>query len=167
MLKDNIRPVANPLAILREEFDDWAILFDPDLDTGFGLNSVSVFIWKRLDGRNTLQDIVSELHAICDNAPEEADELVKDFVQDLVDRGLAGYESQNEWTKTYSKGAEKSIHERIEWRAPEIMELGHHALNNIAAYAQGTNDVYPCRYGSAATDGCDKGGIPTTPCGCG
>jgi hypothetical protein len=23
-------PIANPLIVLREEFDDWAILFDPD-----------------------------------------------------------------------------------------------------------------------------------------
>ena len=24
------KPIANPLIVLREEFDDWAILFDPD-----------------------------------------------------------------------------------------------------------------------------------------
>ena len=23
-------PIANPLVVLREEFDDWAVLFDPD-----------------------------------------------------------------------------------------------------------------------------------------
>ena len=47
------RPIANPLSVLREEFDDWALLFDPDSGKVVGLNPVSVFIWKRLDGNHT------------------------------------------------------------------------------------------------------------------
>ena len=42
--------IANPLMVLREEFDDWALLFDPDTSHSYGLNQVSVFIYKRLDG---------------------------------------------------------------------------------------------------------------------
>ena len=37
------KPVANPLLVLREEFDDWAILFDPD--RGYGLRSNHVKVW--------------------------------------------------------------------------------------------------------------------------
>ena len=56
-MKQNDMPVANPLLVLREEFDDLAVLFDPDTGNGFGLNPVSVFVFNRLDGKHTLKDI--------------------------------------------------------------------------------------------------------------
>jgi len=37
-------PIANPMVVFREEFDDWAVLFDPDSNETFGLNPVSAFI---------------------------------------------------------------------------------------------------------------------------
>ncbi len=35
--------------VIREEYDDWAILFNPDTSEAYGLNPISVFIFKRLD----------------------------------------------------------------------------------------------------------------------
>jgi SynChlorMet cassette protein ScmD len=84
------KPIANPLIVLREEFDDWAILFDPDTGDGFGLNPISVFIWKRLDGKHTTQDILKELHANCEDVPENAEQEIKDFIEELTDKGYAG-----------------------------------------------------------------------------
>ena len=52
------KPIANPLIVLREEFDDWAILFDPDSGDAFGLNPIGVHIWKRLDGNHAVKDIL-------------------------------------------------------------------------------------------------------------
>jgi len=94
VVPDNNKPVANPLVVLREEFDDWAILFDPDTGEGFGLNPVSVFIWKCLDGQHTIEDIKAELREVCEGVPEDAENYIKDFIQDLVEQGLAGYELQ-------------------------------------------------------------------------
>jgi hypothetical protein len=34
-IKNGDKPIANPYVMLREEFDDWAVLFNPD--TGRGL----------------------------------------------------------------------------------------------------------------------------------
>ena len=65
------KPIANPLIVLREEFDDWAILFDPDSGDAFGLNPIGVHIWK-----------------------DEAEGDLQEFIEDLVQRGLAGYEIQ-------------------------------------------------------------------------
>jgi SynChlorMet cassette protein ScmD len=65
------RPIANPEVVLREEFDDWAVLFDPDSGEAFGLNPVGVFIWKRLDGKRTPAEIIGELRQQCDNVPDE------------------------------------------------------------------------------------------------
>jgi len=90
---DENKPIANPLIVLREEFDDWAILFDPDSGEGHGLNPVSVFVWKCLDGKHTIKDIMAELRENCDDMPEDAEKLVETFVKDLVERGFAGYEA--------------------------------------------------------------------------
>ena len=86
------KPIINPQAILREEFDDWAILFDPVSCTGYGLNPVSVFIWKRLDGRHSEEEILEDLKDLCDNIPVDAGIHLREFIDDLVRRGLAGYE---------------------------------------------------------------------------
>ena len=84
--------VANPLVVLREEFDDWAILFDPDTGEGYGLNPVSVFIWKCLDGKHTHEAIKMKIHEYCDDIPDDVDGHISDFIQDLIENGLAGYE---------------------------------------------------------------------------
>ena len=89
---DKDKPVVNPTIILREEFDDWAVLFDPDKGEGFAVDPVGVFIWKRLDGKHSVKDIVEALRKECLDAPAEADEHCKKFIGELVDSGLAGYE---------------------------------------------------------------------------
>jgi SynChlorMet cassette protein ScmD len=86
-------PMANPMIVLREEFDDWAILFDPDTGDTFGLNPVSVFIWKKLDGKHTVPEIVAELKSACEDVPEDADFHVQSFIDDLLARGFAGQET--------------------------------------------------------------------------
>lgn len=83
--------IANPVIVLREEFDDWAVLFDPDSSQSYGLNPVSVFIYKRLDGKHSFGDIMKELREACPDAPEDAEGIVQNFLDDLVDKGLAGY----------------------------------------------------------------------------
>jgi SynChlorMet cassette protein ScmD len=95
-MTDDGKALANPLLVLREEFDDWAVLFDPDTGHSFGLNPVSVFIFKRLDGKHALRDIMKELRAECKNAPEDAEKYVKAFIDDLRKRGMAGYDFRHE-----------------------------------------------------------------------
>jgi SynChlorMet cassette protein ScmD len=85
-------PIANPLIVLREEFDDWAILFDPDTGDAFGLNPIGVHIWKRLDGNHSVNDILKDLLKGFEDVPDEAESDLQEFVEDLVQRGLAGYE---------------------------------------------------------------------------
>ena len=87
-------PIANPLIVLREEFDDWAILFDPDTGDAFGLNPIGVRIWKRLDGNHSVEDILQDLQESCEDVPEEAEGDLQEFIEKLVQRGLAGYEVQ-------------------------------------------------------------------------
>jgi len=71
------KPIANPLIVLREEFDDWAILFDPDTGDAFGLNPIGV---------------LKDLQEGYEDVPEEAEGDLQEFIEDLVQRGLVGYE---------------------------------------------------------------------------
>lgn len=96
-MTDLRKPIAHPHVVLREEFDDWAILFDPDTNEASGLNPVSVFIWKHLDGNHTIADIVVKLKKECEGVPDHAEESVARFVNQLVEKGLAGYELQFRW----------------------------------------------------------------------
>ena len=86
------KPIANPNVVLREEFDDWAVLFNPDTAAAVGINPVGVAVWKLLDGKRSVEDVVSEIGQKYDNVPEAArDELMK-FIEDLAAGGYVGYE---------------------------------------------------------------------------
>jgi SynChlorMet cassette protein ScmD len=86
------RPIANPVVVLREEFDDWAILFNPDTAAAVGINPVGVSVWKQMDGKRSLREIVSEISATFEDAPEAACAEIAAFVQKLAEDGYVGYE---------------------------------------------------------------------------
>lgn len=93
-MEDNDKFIANPLVVLREEFDNQAILFEPDRGEAFTLNSVGVLVWKCLDGQHTFNDILTEVQKKCENVPNEADIHIRELIQDLIKSGLAGYQLQ-------------------------------------------------------------------------
>ncbi len=92
-MPDSGKPVINPMAILREEFDDWAVVFDPDTGKAFGLNPVGVIIWKYMDGDHTAGEIARILRDQVEDPPEHLQGDVEEFINVLVEQGLAGYET--------------------------------------------------------------------------
>ncbi len=86
------RPIANPAVVLREEFDDWAVLFNPDTADAVGTNPVGVAVWNRLDGRRSLDDIVSEIGSGFEGTPDTAVAEILAFVEKLSDKGFVGLE---------------------------------------------------------------------------
>jgi SynChlorMet cassette protein ScmD len=92
-LDDKLTP--NPNIVLREEFDDWAILFDPDTGDSLVLNPISVLIWKQLDGKNSLQDVVKVIYDSCENVPDSVEQDVLEFIRPLVAKGYAGARSDS------------------------------------------------------------------------
>ena len=81
-------PVADPEVVLREEFDDWAILFHPLTNEAVGIGPVGVAIWKLLDGQRTLAQVAAEIEAQCSDAPDTVLEDTLEFVEDLQRRLL-------------------------------------------------------------------------------
>jgi SynChlorMet cassette protein ScmD len=88
------KPIANPVVVLREEFDEWAVLFDPDTAKAVGINPVGVAIWKLMDGERNLEKIVAEVKDRFADVPETAFEEVTAFVRNLAESGFVGYELQ-------------------------------------------------------------------------
>ncbi|AFM27311.1 SynChlorMet cassette protein ScmD [Desulfomonile tiedjei] len=88
----NAKPIANSQLVLREEFDDWAILFDPDTGDGFGMNPIGVFVWKLLDGEHTEHEILAHIEEHFESVPADASAHLAEFIKDLIDRGFVGYE---------------------------------------------------------------------------
>ncbi|MBN1439767.1 MAG: SynChlorMet cassette protein ScmD [Anaerolineales bacterium] len=86
------KPLINPVVVLREEFDDWAVLFNPDTAEAVGINPVGVAVWKLMDGRQTLEQIASQIQERFARVPGTVSEEIDEFVADLARRGFVGYE---------------------------------------------------------------------------
>ena len=86
------RPLSNPVVVLREEFDDWAVLYNPDTAEAAGINPVGVAVWKLLDGRRELGDIMAALERDFAGVPGSATHEITAFIGQLAERGFVGYE---------------------------------------------------------------------------
>jgi SynChlorMet cassette protein ScmD len=88
------RPIPNPIVVLREEFDDWAVLFNPDTAYAVGTNPVGVAVWKLMDGRRSLEDIVAKIKNSFEDTPDAAFKEIVAFVNTLAEKGFVGLEME-------------------------------------------------------------------------
>ncbi len=82
----------SPNVVLREESDDWGILFDADTGKSVALNPIAVSMFKAM--RKT-QDVVVMEKVIRDEYEEVPDTLNTDiskFVDSLAKDGFIGFE---------------------------------------------------------------------------
>lgn len=89
-MDNEARIVVNPLVVLREEFDDWAILFHPETAEAVGINPVGVAIWKLLDGKRDMSKVAEEIRNRFDSVPDCVEQEVEGFVKCLIERGFVG-----------------------------------------------------------------------------
>lgn len=88
-------PIANPMIVLREEFDNWAFLFNPETTSIVVINPVGVAVWKAMNGKNRREDIISELKSHFADVPDKVADDVDAFISDLEKRGFVGFEIEN------------------------------------------------------------------------
>ena len=93
MQADERKLTANQAIVLREESDNWAILFNPDTGDTYALNPISVYIWKCLDGQHTIADIVRKLGEDCIDMPADAMDHIRKFLEELIEQGYVSYET--------------------------------------------------------------------------
>ena len=86
------KPIVNPVVVLRKEFDDWAVLFNPDTAEAVGINPVGVAIWELLDQQIDIHEIADTIRQDFADVPGSATEEIETFITDLVERGFLGAE---------------------------------------------------------------------------
>lgn len=85
--------IVNPFAVLRQEFDDWAILFNPENADAFGVNPAGVLIWKMLDKKQGLENIVNQIKENFEQVPDNVEHEILEFINLLADHGFLGQET--------------------------------------------------------------------------
>lgn len=78
----------NPNIVLREEYDNWAILFDPDSNTTLGINPIGVSIWKLMTDKYSIGEILHKLEGQFENIPDDAHSHLTEFIEELYKKGL-------------------------------------------------------------------------------
>ncbi len=81
------RPAHHPQVILQESGEE-AVLILPAQGKVKVLNATGTFIWEKLDGTRTLEEIAQALSQVYDVPPTEALQDVLAFVAALAERGL-------------------------------------------------------------------------------
>ena len=88
------RPFPNPVVVLREEFDDWALLFNPDTADVVGVNPVGVIVWKLIDGKNGIEEIVAGVKNGFSDVTNSVTDEVTAIIYELSEKGFVGYEME-------------------------------------------------------------------------
>jgi len=96
MNKPKKTPIQNPMTVLRVEFDDWAILFDPDRAMTMGINPTGVAVWKLIDGQKEIEDIVKGIKEKFSDVSISAEKEISDFIDELYRNGFVGYNLNGE-----------------------------------------------------------------------
>jgi len=87
--------IVNPVVVLRKEFDDWAVLFNPDTAEAVGINPVGVTIWELLTEDSSMNIIVENIKNNFADVPGSAKEEIETFIEDLMNRGFIGSELES------------------------------------------------------------------------
>ena len=87
------QPIANPAVLFKEiAFDEGAVLFNPDNFSAISLNPTGVVVWKLIDGRRTIQDIVRGVKAHFKDVPNTVTDDIVALLKLLSGDGYVGYE---------------------------------------------------------------------------
>jgi SynChlorMet cassette protein ScmC len=81
-------PIPSPEAILRREFGDPPLLFQPLFGDVAALSPVALAIWLAVDGQRSVAEIAAQLQTQCEGAPANLVEDVAAFLKDLQRRGF-------------------------------------------------------------------------------
>ncbi len=157
------KPIANPYVVLREEFDDWAVLFNPDTGHGFGLSPTGVYVWKLLDGEHSISAMLKALHRDALDVPEEAGEHLFAFVEALTQHGLAACEAEP--VQEYG-GLRRSCPACVPENIPDTKQWIYEPprLVDLSGDVRAGGTCYFCTNGSGAASGCTNGATAIWGC---
>jgi hypothetical protein len=74
------KPIVNPVVVLRKEFDEWAVLFNPDTAEAVGINPVGVASWELLDQQIDIHEIADTIRQDFADVPGSATEEIENLL---------------------------------------------------------------------------------------
>jgi DNA-directed RNA polymerase specialized sigma54-like protein len=83
----------SPNVVLREEADEWGILFDPDTGASVALNPIAVSMFKALRRTQDVEEVAKAIREEYDEVPETLAEEIAEFVESLAQGGFVGFEA--------------------------------------------------------------------------
>ncbi len=169
-MKKDEKPIANPYVILREEFDDWAVLFDSDSGRGFGLSPTGVYLWKLFDGEHSLDELFEKLHQHAEGVPGDAREHISVFVDALVAGGLAVHGDTGSYQERPPHAPFGPLNEvrPFTYEPPKLINLSSRQVANghLSCATQGSQSSGNCGSGGSAGQACCGGSCGTPPSCC-
>jgi hypothetical protein len=90
MIDMETRLSINPGLVLRVEDDDCALLFDPDNGRVQMLNATAVEVWKLLDGKRSLKDVIDCLKKRYEGIDDAGESQVLALTERLANLGAVG-----------------------------------------------------------------------------
>ena len=89
------RLAVNPNLVLRIEDDDCALLFDPDNGRVKIIKRTAVYIWKQLDCKLSLQEVIDNLQELYEGMDDSVTRQVLTLVENLASLGAVGVWEQD------------------------------------------------------------------------
>jgi hypothetical protein len=84
------RLVPKPSVVLREEDDNYALLYDPESGSVRILNSTAAAIWNLIDGRRTVGEVMALLREAFEGLDASAETQLLRLIQGLYQVGALG-----------------------------------------------------------------------------
>lgn len=91
----NSRLAVNPDLVLRIEDDDCALLYDPVNGRVQMINGTAVDVWRQLDGKRSVREVIEALKALYDGIDAEASQQVLSLIENLASCGAVGVWEQD------------------------------------------------------------------------
>ena len=166
-MKNGEKPIVNPWVVLREEFDDWAVLFNPDTARGFGLNPTGVYLWKIFDGKHTTTQLITALRQVASGVPADAVSHIHAFIDELAHHDLLTYEIASTAAQSTSitlrnlSAKRKPHHDQDAYEPPKLIDfIPLETARGNCTYGSITGTGY-CGNGAHTTGGyCGTGTSP-------
>ena len=83
------RAKLSPALVLREESDDYAILYNPDTTEAYAINPIGVQVCRMLDGAHTVSDLAASIREEFSDVPENVEGDIREFIGALIACNLA------------------------------------------------------------------------------
>jgi len=80
-----------PNVVLREEADEWGILFDPDTGASVALNPIAISMFKAMQKSQSVEKVEEAVRNEYDEVPDTLTEDIAEFVESLAESGFIGF----------------------------------------------------------------------------